>query len=127
MRRSPPNLSERGGLDGYDAAQTAEKQAYPDIALVTLALPPAQAFERALAAARAAGWIVLASDPTSGRIEATQQTHWFGFTDDIVVRVSPEGESSRIDVRSASRVGRHDLGANAKRIRDYLARLKAAN
>jgi uncharacterized protein (DUF1499 family) len=66
---------------------------------------------------------VVASDASSGRIEATARTRWFGFTDDIVVRIRPEGAGSRIDVRSASRVGRSDVGANAARIKEYLDRL----
>jgi uncharacterized protein (DUF1499 family) len=67
------------------------------------------------------GWELVASDSTAGRIEATATTPWFGFKDDVVVRVRPEGSGSRIDVRSVSRVGKSDVGANAKRIRAYLA------
>jgi uncharacterized protein (DUF1499 family) len=56
-------------------------------------------------------------------VEATDTTFWFGFKDDVVVRVRPEGEGSRIDVRSMSRVGVSDLGANAERVRKFLAKL----
>ncbi|WP_404326387.1 DUF1499 domain-containing protein [Aerophototrophica crusticola] len=80
--------------------------------------------KRAEAAARDMGWDIVAVEPAEGRVEATATTAWFGFKDDVVVRVRPEGDGSRIDVRSKSRVGRSDLGANAARIRDYLARLK---
>jgi uncharacterized protein (DUF1499 family) len=69
------------------------------------------------------GWEIVAADVAAGRIEATATTPWFGFRDDIVVRVAPASAGSRIDVRSVSRVGKSDLGANAKRIRAFLARL----
>ena len=62
-------------------------------------------------------------DPARGRIEATATTLWFGFKDDVVVRVRPAPEGSRIDVRSVSRVGRSDVGTNAERIEAYLEKL----
>ena len=70
------------------------------------------------------GWAILATDPQAGRIEASERSFWYGFTDDIVVRVAAAGAGSRIDVRSSARQGRSDLGVNAARIRAYLARLK---
>ena len=57
-------------------------------------------------------------------MEATDRTAWFGFYDDVVVRVTPAEGGSRVDVRSLSRVGGSDVGTNARRIRDYLARLR---
>jgi uncharacterized protein (DUF1499 family) len=86
-------------------------------------MPPAAAFDRAMAAVRAMNWEVVAADPSGGRIEATDRTPLFGFRDDVVVRVRPDGKGSRIDVRSLSRVGVGDLGTNAKRVRAYLRRL----
>jgi uncharacterized protein (DUF1499 family) len=110
----------------YDA-RTAEqqKQTYPDIGPLHLDVTPAQAFERAAAAARAMKWEIVATDPAQGRIEATATTFWFGFKDDIAVRISADGNGSRIDVRSLSRIGKSDVGANARRVRDYLAKVKA--
>jgi uncharacterized protein (DUF1499 family) len=70
------------------------------------------------------GWEIVAADSAAGRIEATATSAWFGFKDDVVVRITPEGDGSRVDVRSVSRVGKGDVGANAARIRDYLERLK---
>jgi uncharacterized protein (DUF1499 family) len=70
------------------------------------------------------GWDIVAADAPAGRIEATATTRWFGFKDDVVVRIEPAGEGSRIDVRSVSRVGGSDVGTNAKRIRAYLRRLQ---
>ncbi len=110
----------------YPGASVAaeQKKAYADLAPLDLGVPPAEAFPRALAAARAMGWEIVAERPTEGRIEATATTAWFGFKDDIVIRIVPGVAGSRIDVRSKSRVGRSDVGANAARIRDYLAKLR---
>jgi uncharacterized protein (DUF1499 family) len=69
------------------------------------------------------GWEIVAAEPASGRIEATATTFWFGFKDDIVVRVTPAEGGSRVDVRSVSRVGRSDVGTNAQRIEAYLTRI----
>jgi uncharacterized protein (DUF1499 family) len=110
----------------YDA-KTAQlqKETYPDIGPLHLDLPPSQALDRTLAAARSMGWEIVASDPAQGRIEATATTFWFGFKDDIVVRLAAEETGSRVDVRSLSRIGSSDVGANAQRIRAYLEKVKA--
>jgi uncharacterized protein (DUF1499 family) len=110
----------------YDA-KTAElqKETYPDIGPLHLDVPPAQAFDRAQNAAREMKWDVIITDPKQGRIEATATTFWFGFKDDIVVRIAGDGTGSRVDVRSLSRIGKSDVGANAKRVREYLAKVKA--
>jgi uncharacterized protein (DUF1499 family) len=109
----------------YPGEATAKQQAagYPDIRPAIVAMVPAAAFDAALADARQMGWDIVASDSAAGRIEATATTPWFGFKDDVVVRVTPADKGSRIDVRSVSRVGKGDLGENARRIRDYLAKL----
>jgi uncharacterized protein (DUF1499 family) len=96
-----------------------QKRAYPDLAPIVLAEPPDRAFARATAAAESLGWEIVSADPQRGRLEATHTTRWFGFKDDVVVRVRPEGSGSRVDVRSKSRVGRSDVGANAARIRAF--------
>ncbi|HEX5385648.1 MAG TPA: DUF1499 domain-containing protein [Gemmatimonadales bacterium] len=119
LRASAPNPAAYGGEE--IAAQ--QHQAYPDIRPLELSAPPGAAFDRALAAARAAGWDVVATDSAAGRIEATATTGWFGFKDDVVVRVRPDSGGSRVDVRSVSRVGKSDVGTNARRIRQYLGRL----
>ncbi|MEX2496224.1 MAG: DUF1499 domain-containing protein [Woeseia sp.] len=106
----------------YPGEETAEQQreAYPHLRPLELDLPPAKAFDRALDTATRQGWEIVAAVPEEGRIEATATTFWFGFKDDVVIRVTPAGDGSRIDVRSKSRVGRSDVGANAARIRDFL-------
>lgn len=101
-----------------------QKKAYPDLGPLKLAASPGAAFGKARAAAQAMGWEIVAADATTGRIAAVDTSQWFGFKDDVEVRISPEGMGSRIDVRSKSRVGRSDAGANARRIQDYLQRLK---
>jgi len=87
--------------------------------------PPDQAYSRALAAAAGLGWEIVAAVPAEGRIEATDTTPWFGFKDDVVIRIRPQGTASRVDIRSKSRVGTSDRGANAARIDGCLDRLRS--
>jgi uncharacterized protein (DUF1499 family) len=131
---SPPPfvalLAERAGAPNppeYGGARVAEQQrrAYPDIQPLTLPLPPEAAFDRVRTIVAAAGWRVAAAERGEGRIEAVDTTFWFGFNDDVVIRIRPEGAGSRVDVRSKSRVGVGDLGANAARIREFTRRLRA--
>ena len=96
-----------------------QRNAYPDLQPVMLKVAPAQAFERALATVGEMGWDLVGSDAAAGRIEATDTTFWFGFKDDVVIRVRPADGGSRVDVRSLSRVGVGDAGTNAKRIRAF--------
>jgi uncharacterized protein (DUF1499 family) len=108
---------------GGPSVAALQQQSFPDIKPFRNGMPPAVAFDRAMAAVRAMNWEVVAADPSVGRIEATDRTPLFGFRDDVVVRIRPDGKGSRIDVRSLSRVGVGDLGTNAKRVRAYLRRL----
>ena len=106
----------------YGGAEIAEMQlaAYPDIGPIKSDLGPEAAYERALSIARdAAGWDIVAANADSLRFEASTTTPVLYFTDDIVVVVGEEGEASRIDVRSVSRIGRGDRGVNAERIRKF--------
>jgi uncharacterized protein (DUF1499 family) len=119
LRKNAQNSVEYGGLE--IAAQ--QHAAYPDIVPLMLRMPPAQAFERALAAARHRGWMIVDANPAEGRIEATATTFWFGFKDDVVIRIVPVPSGSRLDMRSVSRVGVSDVGCNAARIRSYLKEL----
>lgn len=119
-REAAPNSPDYPGPDVAHQQQAA----YPDLRPVQLALPADQAFSQALAAAERMGWQVVAADEKEGRIEAVATTFFFGFKDDVVIRVrEQERGRSVIDVRSASRVGRSDVGANAKRIRRFIALL----
>ncbi len=116
LRADAPNTAAHGG----EAVARQQRAAYPDIGPAVLDVNPEEAFGRALAAARRLGWEVVAAVPGEGRIEATDRTFWFGFADDVVVRVRAFNGGSRIDVRSVSRVGRSDIGTNARRVRRYL-------
>jgi len=124
----PAREAEQARSAVYGGAVVVRQQqaSYPDIAPLMLAVPPAQGFERALATAGALGWRILASDPQKGTIEATDTTIYYGFTDDVVVRVTASGSGSRVDLRSHSRQGGGDNGVNAARVRKYLAALKAS-
>lgn len=96
-------------------------EAYPDIQPLTTNATPATVFAAALTEAQSQGWTIVSQDPAAGTLSATATTFWFGFKDDVAVRVRAEGSGSVIDVRSTSRVGLSDLGANAARIESYLA------
>jgi uncharacterized protein (DUF1499 family) len=112
---------------GGERVAALQQRSFPDIKPLRLGVAPAAAFDRALTTVRAMNWELVAADPSAGRIEATDTTALFGFKDDVVVRVRPDGNGSRIDVRSLSRVGGGDIGTNAKRVRAYLQRLAEAH
>ena len=111
-------------LDRSPGLAELQRQGYPDLAPVTVQSRPDQAFDRALAAAQSLGWEIVTADKSSGRIEATDTTRWFGFVDDVAVRLTPWGAGTRIDVRSVSRTGVGDAGRNAARIRRFLKELQ---
>ena len=100
--------------------------ANPDIQPLTLAMPVADSTALAVTAAKAQGLKVVTVDPAAGRVEAIAESFWFGFKDDVAIRVTPgaSAASSVVDIRSTSRVGVSDLGANARRVRGLLAAIK---
>ena len=100
-----------------------QRRAYPDIQPLLLPDPTEEVFERSVQIAGALGWVVVNTDREAGRIEATDITFWFGFKDDVVVRIRPADGETRVDLRSVSRVGGGDVGANAARIRAFSRRL----
>lgn len=116
IRKDAPNPASYGGPD---VAQK-QKAAYPYIVPKVLEMPPEEAYDKALSAARNMGWEIVDSNPKEGRIEATATTFWFKFKDDIVIRVERTIGGSKIDARSVSRVGKSDVGTNARRLRKYL-------
>jgi uncharacterized protein (DUF1499 family) len=127
-RAAVPNSNDLDLLNKFTREGRAftelQRQHYPEIEPVITSLEPARVFDIALDLAREQGWSIGATNADIGSIEATDRTFWYGFTDDIAVRVRPEGAGARVDVRSVSRVGRSDLGANAKRIGPYLDELR---
>jgi hypothetical protein len=111
----------------YPGAAAAELQhaAYPDIVPLQLSLPVRNAYEVALGVIVKRKWALADTRPPSGGnreavIEATARSPLMGFRDDVVIRISPIAGGSRVDLRSASRVGEHDFGANARRLRALL-------
>jgi uncharacterized protein (DUF1499 family) len=111
------------------AAAEKQKQGYPDIEPIPVAASARDAYDTALDVVTRRGWtIVDARPPTAarreGRIEAVARTFLMGFRDDVVVRGRPTAEGAVIDIRSASRYGRHDLGSNASRIRSLGAEIE---
>lgn len=120
LRADAPNPAEYGG----EQVAAQQREAYPDLGPVRSPLPPEAAFEAAMAAVREMDWTLIDADQAEGRIEAIDRTLWFGFTDDIVIRVRPGDPGSRVDIRSVSRVGVSDVGKNAARIRAYVAELE---
>jgi uncharacterized protein (DUF1499 family) len=112
----------------YDGPEVAAKQqeAYPDLVPFVTKAPKAQVFEAARSALIALGLEITDANQGEGRIEAVGTTLLYGFKDDVVVRIQDAPQGTRVDVRSKSRVGRSDLGVNAKRIRAFLQKLKVA-
>jgi len=120
FRNNALNPPEYGGQE----VARQQQEAYPDIRPLVVEDPPAKAYDRALAAANKLGWAVVSAESEKGIIEATDTTFWFGFKDDIVIRITSQGMGSRIDVRSLSRVGKSDVGRNAHRIRVFLREMR---
>ncbi len=107
-----------------DAFVPIVEQAYPDLRPIELAATPDNAYERAIASARALGWQITFEDPQAGVFEATETSAIFQFVDDVSVRVREQDAGVRIDVRSKSRDGRGDLGANADRIQRFASEVQ---
>jgi uncharacterized protein (DUF1499 family) len=126
--RSRAALDARKGLvppDVSPEAREMQREAYVQIAPLTLDLGPEEAFALVRKAAENLGWQVIEAAPPggrmgTGRLEAIDRTMFLRLPDDVTVRIRPRVDGTRIDIRSASRMGRHDFGANAKRIRAFL-------
>ena len=117
-----------GDMRGMNPRQrwaTVHQDAYSDIRSVRIDQPVAKVIEKARRLAESRGWKIAGIDAASGRLEATDTVSLFRFKDDVVVRARPaeNGSASIIDMRSVSRVGVHDLGVNAKRVREFLSDL----
>lgn len=126
--RSRAALAARRGLvppDPPAAHRTQQRRAYPRAASLTLDRPPNEAFDLALKAAERRGWRILDQSRPGGRVgtgrfDAVDRTFILRLPDDVTVRVQPLADGSRIDVRSASRIGPHDIGGNARRVQRFL-------
>lgn len=101
-----------------------QKNYYDGLTTLKTPMAPEDAYQKALSVARDLGWDVIHEVPAKGHFEAVEETALFGFKDDIAVRISPDGDGSHVDLRSVSRVGIGDLGANAERIKRFQKRFK---
>ena len=122
LRANAPNPSE------YLGGETSElqRQFYPDILPIVYLQSREEVFSAVTSLAAELGWEIVDANLLDGRVEATETTQWFGFKDDVVIRLIDGSTNSTImDVRSKSRVGRSDIGVNAKRIRNFTALLNA--
>ena len=124
-----------GGIEpppSSEETRAAQRAAYPDIEAVRVRMDASEAFELAMNVASDLGWRVVdtaAPNASSGgvaTIEATDRSLFFGFMSDIVIRIRPEAADTAIDVRAVYRVGRHDFGAGARRLRRFLVAAHAA-
>lgn len=111
------------GADYSGLRGEAHRKRYANIIPALYPKPPATIFHASLAAVKAMGWAVAAAVEAEGRIEATATTRLLRFKDDVVIRIRAHDAGTRLDIRSASRVGDSDLGANAKRINAFLLEL----
>src|SRR5580692_5089324 len=109
------------------ASEAVQKAAYPDIQPMMVDLEAVQAYQMALRIAKELGWRIVDANPPNLRgdgvahIDATDRSRVFAFVDDIAIRIRPLANQTRIDIRSVSRIGKHDFGANARRIRKFIA------
>ncbi len=133
-REDPPEFFAVVALRGEDAnplaydEAVAEVQAagYPQLDTLHTQLAPSESFDRAVRVAEELGWLIVNEDPSAGLVEATDTTFWFGFKDDVAIRIRADANGgSLVDVRSVSRVGGSDLGANAARIERFIERFGA--
>ncbi|HEX8655819.1 MAG TPA: DUF1499 domain-containing protein [Allosphingosinicella sp.] len=114
------------GLAPRERWMAYHREAYRDLATLRVPWPVADTVGRAERLARDRGWEVVTVDTSQGILEAVATSRFFRFKDNVIVRVRPlsEGGGAMVDMRSMSRVGVSDVGANARRIRDFLADLR---
>jgi len=119
LRADAPNPVE------YAGAEAAEQQrdAYPDLQTLTYTQSQSELVKATEQAVNNLGWDLVNSDADKGIIEATDSTMWFGFKDDVVIRITDNGSERLLDIRSKSRIGGSDLGKNAERIHDFINEL----
>jgi uncharacterized protein (DUF1499 family) len=120
LRSDAPTPAEYGGPE----VASQQLGAYPELRPTFLSVTPNKAFEFSLDIVKKLKWELAAAEPGEGRIEATDTTFLYGFKDDVVIRITPHNSGSRVDVRSVSRVGKSDMGKNARRITEFIDALK---
>lgn len=115
LRAGAPNPVEYAGIE----TAMSQQSYYGDLSGIESNLPYDEAFDKALATVDEMPWTLVEANKENGRIEAYEKLAWFGFIDDVVIRVDTTSTGSIIDIRSKSRIGRGDLGVNYKRIEAY--------
>lgn len=127
LRADAPNTVVYGGSPDITPEKLAQMQieAYPDLMPLHLNASKEHVFVTALAVVDKMGLDLVAQVPEEGRIEATATTFWFRFKDDVVIKITSDGNGTIVNARSLSRVGRGDAGTNARRLRKFFALLKA--
>ncbi|SEN44636.1 DUF1499 domain-containing protein [Nitrosomonas marina] len=124
LRKATDNPLDRLTPDNLAQLQ---QSGYPDLKPLQLDRPVSVVFEQALQLVKSHGWNIATASADQGIIEATATTPVMAFKDDIIIRVQRNGEFTQVDMRSVSRVGVSDLGANAARIHDFINDLKELN
>jgi uncharacterized protein (DUF1499 family) len=120
LRADAPNPAEYQG----EEIASQQREAYPELQTQQYQQTAEQVFEVALAVVKNMDLEVVSSDKTLGLIEAYDTSTWFGFVDDVVIRIRNTGQMTMLDARSKSRVGKSDIGKNAQRLNTLIADIK---
>ena len=119
LRADAPNPVEYAGVE----VATQQRAAYPELQTLNYTQSKSELVEATKQAIDNLGWQLVNIDTNQGIIEATDRTMWFGFKDDVIVRITDNGSKRLVDIRSKSRVGGSDLGKNAERIHGFIEEL----
>lgn len=119
LRADAPNPVEYAGVE----VATQQRAAYPELQTLNYTQSKSELVEATKQAIDHLGWQLVNIDADQGIVEATDRTMWFGFKDDVIVRITDKGSERLVDIRSKSRVGGSDLGKNAERIHGFIEEL----
>ena len=119
LRADAPNPVEYAGVE----VATQQRAAYPELQTLNYTQSKSELVEATKQVIDNLGWQLVNIDADQGIVEATDRTMWFGFKDDVIVRITDKGSERLVDIRSKSRVGGSDLGKNAERIHDFTEEL----
>ncbi|MDA5132508.1 DUF1499 domain-containing protein [Psychrobacter sp. ANT_H3] len=119
LRADAPNPVEYAGVE----VATQQRAAYPELQKLNYPQSKPELVEATKQVIDHLGWQLVNIDANQGIIEATDRTMWFGFKDDVIVRITDNGSERLVDIRSKSRVGGSDLGKNAERIHGFIEEL----
>jgi hypothetical protein len=121
IRADSPNPPEYAG----EEVAEVQREAYPEIQTLFLSASFEDVFQSAVELIDSRRWELVNANSDHGIIEATEKLAWFGFKDDVVIRIETADSDTRVDMRSKSRIGQSDLGVNADRIRNFLNDLES--